>query len=65
MEKQVAILLHPRDDVATALTDLAAGHAVAVALENVAVEVVLREDIPFGHKLALRDSAAGEEVPKY
>jgi len=65
MEKRVAILLHPRDDVATALTDLAAGQAVAVELENVAVELVLREDIPFGHKLALRDIAAGEEILKY
>jgi altronate dehydratase small subunit len=60
-----AILLNARDDVATALTALQAGETVHVALGEVTREVTLREEIPFAHKFALRDLAAGEEILKY
>jgi len=59
------ILLHEKDDVATALVDLALGETVRATLDDRTVEVVLREDIAFGHKVALRDIAQGEEVLKY
>lgn len=62
---QKAILLHVTDGVATALEDLKEGVSVGVALDDVAADVVLRQDIPFGHKYALRDIAKGEEVLKY
>jgi len=56
-------LLHldPRDDVAVALTSLAPGTAV----EAGGREIVTRDEIPNGHKVALRDMAAGESVHKY
>lgn len=60
-----AILLNERDDVATALTPLEIGEQVSAAAGQRSVEVALLEDIPFGHKYALRDIAAGEEVLKY
>ena len=51
----------PGDTVAVALRPLAAGMAV----EAGGARVVLREDAPMGHKIALRDIAAGEPVIKY
>jgi hypothetical protein len=62
---QKAILLNVKDDVATALTDLTAGESIDVSLNDVSSEVVLREDIQFGHKYALRDIAKGENILKY
>ena len=50
--------IDPRDDVAVALAQLAAG-------EPVAEGVVAQGDIPAGHKVALRSIAAGEAVRKY
>lgn len=63
--KSKAILLNPADNVATALVDLKKGEEVHVELDDVSVDVVLREDIEFAHKYALRDIAEGEEVLKY
>lgn len=60
-----AILLNASDDVATALTDLAAGDTIHVALDDVSATVVLSEDIQFGHKYALRDIPQGTEILKY
>jgi altronate hydrolase len=62
---QKAILLNVRDNVATALTDLSVGESIAVSLDDVSAEVVLCEDIQFGHKLALHHIPKGEEVLKY
>jgi altronate hydrolase len=47
----------PRDHVATALRDLAAGER--------ALGVTLSQDVPRGHKVALRAVAAGETVLKF
>ena len=63
--KNVAILLDPTDNVATALKELKAGETVTVMLEDVTYTVVLREDIAFGHKYALRDIPKDEELLKY
>ena len=51
--------------MATALTDLKKGEQVNALLDDISVDVVLREDVAFGHKYALRDMAKGEEVIKY
>jgi hypothetical protein len=59
------ILMHPQDDVATALTDLEASEQVTARLDERVVDVVLVQDIAFGHKVALRDIAEGEEILKY
>ncbi len=61
----VAILLDPTDNVATALQELKAGETVTVMLEDVTYTVLLRADIPFGHKYALRDIPKGTELLKY
>ena len=60
-----AILLHSKDDVATALTDLKEGETITVSLDEASVIVDLREDIQFAHKAALRNIAKGEDILKH
>lgn len=60
-----AILLHEKDNVATALVDLTRGVPIRVVLGDLAYTVALMEDIAFAHKFALRDIREGEEVLKY
>ncbi len=50
--------IHPHDDVAVALVDLPPGVEPLPGLR-------LRESVPRGHKVALRDLAAGSPVVKY
>jgi hypothetical protein len=57
-ERRRALLLDPRDDVAAALETLAAGSRIDAG----GGPLELLEPIPDGHKLALRDMAAGETV---
>jgi len=56
-----ALVLSERDNVATALTALDAGHV----LEPDASSLEIREAIPFGHKFALESIAAGDDLYKY
>ena len=63
-----AILLHePDDDVGVAVQDLKAGSEVgAVTLEGKTVgSVKLVDDVPLGHKVAMRDLANGKDVIEY
>jgi altronate hydrolase len=55
------LLLHPDDDVAVALTDLAPGDVAEVAGGSLPVLV----PVAAGHKLAVRDLPAGTVVRKY
>lgn len=61
MEKPQAVRIHPDDNVAVAVGPLHEGTEVAVD----GVRVVLAEDIPAGHKLALVPLAPGDAVRKY
>jgi altronate dehydratase small subunit len=57
--------IDPKDNVATCLSDFAEGDQVEVADGPTRLTVRLRTPIPFGHKFALSDIAAGEPVLKY
>ena len=57
------VRVHPRDDVAVAVVALRAGDVVPLHAGGPAVTV--REDVPAGHKVALRALAAGAPVHKY
>jgi altronate hydrolase len=54
------VLIHPADNVAVATMPLPAGREVAVE----GASVVLRDEVPAGHKIALRALAEGEQVVK-
>ena len=56
-----ALQVHPDDNVAVAIEPLTAGTIVSVG----GTEVTLRDDVPKGHKIALRDLGAGRAVVKY
>jgi hypothetical protein len=49
-----ATLLNPSDNVAIALRDLKAGDAVKLSVGSSTVVIRLLNDIPFGHKFAVR-----------
>jgi len=56
-----ALRLHPDDDVAIARVDLEPGAALA----GFPADLVIQQPIPAGHKVALREIAAGQPVRRY
>jgi altronate dehydratase small subunit len=60
-----AILLHGSDNVATAVQDLKAGQRAAVRLGQELTYAAVQEDIPYGHKFAVRAVRRGEDILKY
>jgi (2R)-sulfolactate sulfo-lyase subunit alpha len=62
-----ALAHEPGDDVAVAVTPIAAGDPVVVAyLDSDHIETVeARGAVPYGHKIAVHDRAAGDEVIEY
>lgn len=61
---QSAFQIDLRDNVATALEELSPG-PVRLLGDTSAPSAEVAEKIPKGHKLALRDIAAGEDILKY
>lgn len=59
------VLMHPDDDVATALRDLRPGEVLRCAAGGRERRVEVRQPIPFGHKVAVAALAAGQPVRKY
>jgi len=59
-----AIVLSERDNVATALAEMKAGQKIAVK-NGKEKEVTILQDIPFGHKFAIRSIPQGENILKY
>ncbi len=59
-----AIVLNRADNVATLIDAGRAGEACALQGEA-SGEVKLLQDVPFGHKLCIRDKPAGAGVFKY
>lgn len=53
--------INPADNVAVAIVNLSAGETLSVS----GTQVTLHEDIPAGHKFALKDFAEGEDIIKY
>lgn len=62
-----AVVLSPLDDVAVALRDIRAGEIVSLPAEDGGEPIAVRalQDVPRGHKLALRAVEAGRHVRKY
>ncbi|MEZ5592597.1 MAG: UxaA family hydrolase [Gammaproteobacteria bacterium] len=60
-----AIVLDPKDNVATALRHLSQGEQIRVQLGDKHITLTTREAIPLCHKLAIADIAPQAEVLKY
>ena len=56
-----ALVISPRDNVATALQPLEPGQVVVIGEQS----ITIAESTPKGHKIALRLIRAGEQVMKY
>ena len=63
--KRQAVVTNPKDNIAIAVVDITAGTKVNVELEGNALEVIVAEDVLFGHKFAIKDIPKGEDVVKY
>ena len=59
--KQRHIVIDSRDNVATAITDLHKGETITTHVED----IILRDDIRYGHKFALIDILQDDYVIKY
>ena len=60
-----AMVINPKDNVAVALEDLAPRDVVDVTLGNATTSVAVRQPIPFGHKMALKEICKGQDIIKY
>ena len=60
-----AVIINPKDNVATAIIDIPAGASVKVMVGNQIREIIMKQAIPKGHKFALTKLKQGEPVVKY
>ncbi len=64
-ERLKAIMIHEKDNVATAIVPLKAGSTVSLEIQGRKERIKLLSSIPMGHKFALRQIAKAEDVIKY
>lgn len=60
-----AILLDEKDNVVTCVKEVKAGEEVCYRTETGEMTLCAKEDIPYCHKVALRDLREGDRVIKY
>jgi altronate dehydratase small subunit len=63
--EKMAIQIRDVDHVATAVAELGPGETIIVSGVRNGHLIEAKEHIPTGHKIALRDIAADEEILKY
>lgn len=62
-QKYNALRLHGTDNVAVALENLKMGEQLAV--QNLNSEIIIRANIPYGHKVAVAAIPQGQRILKY
>lgn len=60
-----ALIMHPSDNVATAVEEIQPGEEVAIPLGREVLTLQATERIPFGFKIALQEILQGEIILKY
>ena len=65
IRKARAIIIHEKDNVATALEPIDKDTTVSVEYRGQTEQITLPSTIPAGHKFALCEISAGEYVVKY
>lgn len=63
--KKNAVVINPKDSVATALQPLKAGEIASMFIGDENLTIILRDDIPYGHKFAIKAVVLHGEVYKY
>lgn len=65
MSKFKAIVMKAKDNVATVTENVDAGTDIAVNIDGETVTLHVIDNIPFGHKVAVRNIARDEKIIKY
>jgi altronate dehydratase small subunit len=65
MPAKRALIMHPHDNVATAVEEIQAGEEVEIPVVGTALTLRAIESIPFGFKIALQEIPKGEIIRKY
>lgn len=65
MPAKRALIMHPDDNVATAVEEIQPGDDVAIPAAGTVRTLRATEPIPFGFKIALQDIPRGEIIRKY
>jgi len=65
MPAKRALIMHPSDNVATAVEEIQPGEEVAVPVGQGVLCLRAAEKIPFGFKVALQEIPRGEIIRKY
>ena len=65
MDKPKVIIMKEKDNVATATQTIPSCSEVIVTIGGEPLVTFVKEAIPFGHKVAIRNIAAGEKIIKY
>lgn len=62
---KLAKLINDKDNVVTALADVAAGEEVKLRSKEKEIAYKCNQDIPFGHKIAIENIKKGDKIVKY
>ena len=62
---KVAKIIHDEDNVAIALSDVAAGEQVKSRSKGIDLIYTCNQDVPFGHKIAIVGIRSGDKIVKY
>lgn len=64
-KKANAVIMHAKDNVATAVHDLKKGDTAIIKQEDSWLECEIAEDISFGHKFAIKPVEQSKAIIKY
>ena len=65
MPDKRALIMHPSDNVATAVEEIKPGEEVAIPVGRETLTLQAVETIPFGFKIAIQEIPQGEIIRKY
>ena len=65
MPERYVKVVTPEDNVATMLRDVEVGETLDIEVGDDVVTVEIREDVIFGHKIAIEEIEEGETIVKY
>ena len=65
MSVRKAIIINVKDNVANALVDIKKGDVVKLDIGKRYFKLLIKSNIPFGHKFATKKISKGEKIIKY
>lgn len=65
INKEKVVMMNDKDNVVTTIEKFEKGTKINLNYKGQAISIDLINDIPFGHKIALRNINKGEKIVKY